>query len=96
MWPAYNAIGAISVISPYTHLTVNYSQNFVEPITGACTNYVEGFWKNAKQKNKQMCGTSENMLSSYLDEFMWRQVNDKKTIEAFDNILLQISTYYPI
>ena len=60
------------------------------------TNAVEGFWSNAKRKNKAMGGTTEEMLPSYLDEFQWRQLFGKKTSEAFDNLLNQISIYYPV
>ncbi|KAL3072059.1 hypothetical protein niasHS_015450 [Heterodera schachtii] len=59
---------------PYDHLFVNHTTNFVDPTTGACTNLVECFWKNAKQKNKAMSGTSAELLPSYLDEFQWRQL----------------------
>ena len=59
------------------------------------TNDVEGFWSNAKRKNKAMGGTTE-ILPSYLDEFQWRQLFGKKTSEAFDNLLNQISIYYPV
>ena len=52
--------------------------------------------ENAKQKNKAMSGTNAELLASYLDEFQWRQMFGKKTNEAFDNILNQISIYYPV
>jgi hypothetical protein len=35
-------------------------------------------------------------LPSYLDEFQWRQLYGKKTLAAFDNILQQISVFYPV
>ena len=35
-------------------------------------------------------------LPAYLDEFQCRQVNGKKKVEAFGNILEQISHFYPI
>jgi hypothetical protein len=57
---------------------------------------VEGFWKQAKQKNKAMNGTTAEMLPSYLDEFQWRQMYGKKTAEAFNNILAQIAHFYPV
>ena len=57
---------------------------------------MENFWKNAEQKNKAMSGTNAELLASYLDEFQWRQMFGKKTNEAFDNILNQISIYYPV
>ena len=47
-----------------------------------------------KKKNKEMCGTTQEMLPSYLDEFQWRQLYGKKTTEAFDNILAQIAHTY--
>jgi hypothetical protein len=81
---------------PYQHQWVNHTNNFVDPATGAHTNHVEGFWKNAKKKNKEMCGTTEEMLPSYLDEFQWRQRWGKKTVHTFDNILSQIAHFYPV
>ncbi|KAL3095349.1 hypothetical protein niasHS_007448 [Heterodera schachtii] len=70
---------------PYRHVWVNHTENFIDPATGACTNMVEGFWKNAKQKNKAMSGTSAELLPGYLDEFQWRQFYGKKTAEVFNN-----------
>jgi hypothetical protein len=42
-----------------------------------------------------MCGTTEE-LSSYMDEFQWRQLFGKKSVETFNNILAEIAHYYPI
>ena len=86
----------IRVNPPYVHASVNHKENFMDPTSGACTNGVELLWKNAKMKMKAMSGTSKEKLPSYLDEFQWRQVYGKKTIEAFDNILEQISHFYPV
>ena len=81
---------------PYTHKTVNHSQNFVDPVSGACINHVECMWKNAKQQFKRMSGTSENLLPSYLEEFMWRQLRGKTAVESFDNILTDIAEWYKV
>lgn len=94
-WGAYMH-GAIPIIPPYIHHAVNHRRNFVCPLTGAHTNHVENFWKNMKMKNKAMSGTLRHMLPGYLDEHMWRQFNGKKTLVAMDNILNQISHYYPV
>ncbi|KAL3125343.1 hypothetical protein niasHT_000933 [Heterodera trifolii] len=45
---------------PYRHVWVNHTKNVIDPATSACTKMVEGFWKNAKQKNKAM---SEHRLN---------------------------------
>ena len=46
-WRAYNTVGLLG----YRHLTVNHNLDFVDPITGACTNHVECYWKNDKMHN---------------------------------------------
>ena len=84
------------MIPNYIHKTVNHIENFVDPTSGACTNHMEWFWKNAKQKIKLMFGTIDEMLPGHLDEFLWRQRNGKMTIEVFNNLLAQISHYYPV
>ena len=70
-WPAYQGITNIPDRN-FRHATVNHSRNFVDPITGACTNLVEGMWGRAKQKFRKRWGTHRAMLDSYLCEFMWR------------------------
>ena len=100
-WGAYmhGAIPAIPVNPPYIHHAVNHTRNFVCPLTGAHTNHVESFWSKMKMKFKAMSGTNRDMLPSYLDEHMWRQFNGKRAdpnIIAFDNMVNQISEYYPV
>ena len=55
----------------YRHLTVNRAFNFVDPYTGACTNHVECYWKNAKMRNKREGGTARTLLGSYLIEYIY-------------------------
>ena len=55
-----------------THFTVNHCRNFVDPVTGACTNRVEGMWSVAKSKHRRRWGVSRAMIDSYMCEFMWR------------------------
>ncbi len=78
---------------PFHHLTVNHSQNFVDPITGANTQLIETLWGSLKLKVlKQMRGTSPNMLHGHLAEFWWRKLH-KKT--PFLDFLAVIRKYYP-
>ena len=59
--------------SVLTHATVNHSLEFVNPVTGVHTQHVESYWNRVKMKFKRMKGVHDTMLSSYLDEYMWRE-----------------------
>ena len=39
MWAAYQNIPGLP--QAYQHFTVNHSQNFVDPVSNACTNHIE-------------------------------------------------------
>ena len=67
-WRAYSRISELG----YQHQTVNHSLNFVDPETGVHTQTIESYWGKCKARLKGMRGTTEVMLPSYLDEFMWR------------------------
>ena len=69
-WRAYRPIASLP--EGYTHLTVNHSRNFVDPITGAHTQQVESLWNKAKSRNRRQHGTHRSMIDSYMCEFMWR------------------------
>ncbi len=65
-WRAYCQIPSLG----YTHETVNHSVNFVDPVTGAHTQSVEGFWSVTKRhmRKQGVMNTSSNLFSSYLLE----------------------------
>ena len=94
-WAAYNGIANLPVQPPFQHLTVNHSQNFVCPVTGAHTNHVECYWKNAKKRFKAMCGVQNSTLDSHLDEFLWRQIHGSTPQTTLDTLLAHIAAYRP-
>jgi ISXO2-like transposase domain len=89
MWAAYGGIANLP--GGYQHLTVNHRLNFVDPVTGAHTNNVEGQWSHVKRKFRAMSGTSDALFDSYLLEYMWRKAH---TGNIFMNILYWIRHYY--
>ena len=46
-WKSYDAIDTLP--EDYTHLTVNHSENFVDPKTGSNIQTVERMWKEVKR-----------------------------------------------
>lgn len=78
-WPAYKGIDQHG----YVHKTVNHSENFVDPESGAHTQLIESLWTTLKLKVlKEMRGTTQDMKERYLIEEWWRGLN-QKTFEAF-------------
>ena len=95
-WRAYDSIPNIPVNPPYTHSAVNHSQNFVDPVTGTHTQSIESYWNRMKLKLKSMLGCKRSVLDSYLDEFMWLEVNGKEGGEkTMDNILTHMADWFP-
>ncbi len=66
----------------------------VDPITHACTNSVEDRWKHVKWKLSAVNGSSAELLSGYLDEYLWRERYEKNGPTAFENILFHITEIY--
>jgi transposase-like protein len=69
MWRGYNNLGLIG----YTHMTVNHSENFVDPETGTCTNTIEGNWSTLKKRVPIRKRTYE-LITSSLNEFMFERM----------------------
>ena len=78
------------------HNVVNHSLHSVDPVTGVHTQHVESYWNRVKAKLKRMKGCHADQLPSYLDEFLWRERYGKGGREAWNNIIRDIATQYPI
>lgn len=57
----------------YNHQTVNHSQNFVDPTTGAHTQKVERMWRDVKESRKRYVGIPNSEVESHLAEYSWRK-----------------------
>ena len=94
LWRAYNNIPTIPGMN-YTHETVNHSESFVDPNTGANTQRIERSWKSAKERNKRHNGTHRQMLDSYMCEYMWRHHVKIRQGNTIDNTLDDIMAFWP-
>nr|CAD2179823.1 unnamed protein product [Meloidogyne enterolobii] len=83
------------VVIQLSHLRVNHSVNFIDPVSGAHTQTIERTWRSAKARNKKQHGTHRQMLDSYLCEFLWREECKNREIDTFDKILDQIIAFMP-
>jgi len=92
-WRAYNRV---QQLNPVAHQTVNHSITFVDPVTGVHTQNAESYWNRVKTKFKRMKGVHELMLSSYLDEFMWRERHGKTASAALQSLCRDIALRYPV
>ena len=80
-WAAYNSLGSLG----YTHQTVNHSENFVDPDTGACTNLIENRWWCIKRQLPST-HTRNKTFELHLIEYMWRTLHrDEDLFRAFLN-----------
>ena len=56
----------------YQHLTVNHTENFVDPDTGACTNLIESTWW-AIRRGLPSNSAGKKYFASHLAEYIWRK-----------------------
>ena len=92
-WWAYNRV---QQLNPVAHQTVNHSITFVDPVTGVHTQNAKSYWNQVKTKFKCMKGVHELMLSSYLDEFMWRERHGKTASAELQSLCRDIALRYSV
>ena len=93
-WAAYRRVQQLPFVS--THATVNHSLEFVTPATGVHTQHLESYWNQVKTKFKRMKGVHDTMLSSYLDEYMWRERHGQTRSTAMNSLFRDIAQRYPV
>lgn len=93
-WAAYRNVQQLPSVTQ--HQTVNHSIEFVNPATGVQTQSIESYWNRVKTKFKRMKGVQETMLSSYLDEFMWRERHGTSASSALNNLCRDVALRYPV
>ena len=84
-WKGYNNLEELG----FTHLKVNHSETFKDPITGACTNTAEGTNYAIKESIPKRNRTSD--CEDNLWEFVWRRKNEQYLWQGFLDALKEIS-----
>jgi transposase-like protein len=87
-WKGYLNIDELG----FKHKTVNHSENFVDPKTGAHTNTIEGLWNGIKLQIAPR-NRNKDLIESHLFEFIWRKVNKNRLWEAFIEALRSTAYY---
>ena len=74
----------------FTHSTVNYSENFKNPLDGTYTQGIVSLWskfkKQIKTTNGILEGIPEDKLDSSLSELMYK--NNECVFAGFDAVLI--------
>lgn len=92
-WAAYRNISQWPGVQ-YFHETVNHTQHFVDPVTGANTQRIESNWGHVKTELlRKMRGTSETLLPGHLAEYWWRKLH-KET--PFLDVMREIAHQFPL
>lgn len=77
-WRGYQDLESLGL----THISVNHSQTFKDPVTGACTNTAEGTNSGLKRAIP-VRNRTRNGIETHLSEYIWRKINKGRLFEAF-------------
>lgn len=95
-WKGYNCLKLLEGVSPFIHKTVNHSKNFKDPVTGVCTNQVEGYWSRLKKYCRTQRVLGSNLLPEHIDHFMWLEHFGGQAKSTYNNIINHIRERYPV
>lgn len=86
-WRSYNNINSLTM----NHEVVNHNLNFVDPVSGVHTQFVESYWAKQKYRQKKMKGIEGSLMTEYLSTFMWWDNICRKNFQAVVDL---IKCYY--
>ena len=85
-WKAYNKLRDHLQIEDCLHFSVNHSENFVDPETGAHTQTIEGLWRHCKAFLPSF-GLKSRDLHTYLGAFLWHRYCKQRKLDMFVKFL---------
>lgn len=92
-WATYKSIPNIDG-SDFEHFFVNHNKNFKCPVTGVDTNTIEGKWNGIKGKIPKQGYRTPERLGLYLDEQVWRDLNEEDLWGAMLKALKTVKYVY--
>lgn len=88
-WAAYNDLQEHG----FVHETVNHSENFIDPDTGANTQKVENLWRCIKRTLPDTHKVNEE-FNLVLAEYLWRRYHTHRKNDLFEEFLKNASLMY--
>ena len=85
-WKAYNKLQNNLELEDILHFSVNHSENFVDPETGAHTQTIEGFWRQCKAYLPSF-GLKPKYLRLYIGSFLWLRYSKQRKQDVFVHLL---------
>lgn len=82
MWKGYQGLEILGLI----HKKINHGKNFVDPITGAHTNTIEGTWGGLKLQIRPR-NRDKDKINNHLLEIIWRRKHRGDLWNAFLDVL---------
>lgn len=90
-WKAYARLNS----SGFYHFTVNHSENFVDPVTGAHTQTIESSWRPLKLRLISR-GIRKRDIGDRLMEYLFRRKMRLENLDPFEEMLRLIRENFPI
>lgn len=88
-WGAYNSLKSLG----YIQETVNHSENFIDPKTGAKTKRIEKYLKEGKIWLKKVSRPT-HLMQSNLDEIAWLMCNSESPDDLLGAFLKVVKEHY--
>lgn len=93
MWGGYQNIENRLPEYGYRHFTVNHSENFVNPITGAHTQSIESFWSVTK-RNLRKKGTNNGEFEEIQNKIKENLFKTEYKLNKFEKMIEMIGHIY--
>ena len=93
-WKAYYKLPENIDLEDVLYFPVNHTNNYVDPVTGAHTQSIEGLWRHAKEFLPSF-GMRPDDLQQYLGSFMWFRFCKQRKLDMFVHMMKCISEEVP-